>query len=104
MRRPSDFFRVRVDTLKDMVNFSDEKKEGNNRPFLQRTGDTGRIFGLDAALALAIVLGLALLAKALALRRKRPRPAEPRRPAMQISVLTDYGWEAQMMRGHWACY
>ena len=27
MRRPSDFFRVRVDTLKDMVNFSDEKKE-----------------------------------------------------------------------------
>ena len=27
MRRPSDFFRVRVDILKDMVNFSDEKKE-----------------------------------------------------------------------------
>ena len=29
MRKPSDFFKVRVDTLKDMVNFSDEKKEGN---------------------------------------------------------------------------
>ena len=27
MRKPSDFFKVRVDTLKDMVNFSDEKKE-----------------------------------------------------------------------------
>ena len=27
MRKPSDFLRVRVDTLKDMVNFSDEKKE-----------------------------------------------------------------------------
>ena len=29
MRKPSDFFKVRVDTLKDMVNFSDEEKERN---------------------------------------------------------------------------
>ena len=27
MRKPSDFLKVRVDSSKDMVNFSDEKKE-----------------------------------------------------------------------------